>query len=89
MTGMTPEEAANFYEEDEDPVEVFAWFDAGPHDVTVRPTLVTAQPAAVQEPVSAVVVTRFIASGLYGHLRSDLLSEVSATGSSIRYASQT
>lgn len=28
---MTPEEAANFYEDDEDPREVFARFDAG-HD---------------------------------------------------------
>jgi hypothetical protein len=31
---MTPEEAANFCEDDEDPREVFARFDAGPHVVT-------------------------------------------------------
>lgn len=89
MTGMTPEEAANFYEEDEDPREVFAWFDAGQHGVTARPAAVIAHPAAVQQAVAAEVVSRVISSGLYGHLRRELLPEVSATGSSIRYASQT
>lgn len=35
---MTPEEAEGFYEEDEDPAEVFARFDAaGPHCVTAPP----------------------------------------------------
>ena len=34
---MTPEEAAVFCEEDEDPREVFAWFDAGPPDGVTRP----------------------------------------------------
>lgn len=34
---MTPGEAEGFYEDDEDPREVFARFDAGPHCVTVRP----------------------------------------------------
>lgn len=34
---MTPEEAAGFYEEGEDPAEVFARFDAGPHVVTAAP----------------------------------------------------
>jgi hypothetical protein len=34
---MTPEEAENFYEEDEDPAEVFAWFDSEP-DYPVPPT---------------------------------------------------
>jgi hypothetical protein len=29
---VTPEQAAGFYEEDEDPAEVFAWFDATPPD---------------------------------------------------------
>lgn len=33
---MTPEEAASFYEDDEDPREIFARFDAGPHVVTGR-----------------------------------------------------
>lgn len=34
---MTPGEAASFYEDDEDPAEIFARFDAGPHVVTGRP----------------------------------------------------
>jgi hypothetical protein len=34
---VTPEEAAGFYEDDEDPAEIFARFDAGPHVVTARP----------------------------------------------------
>lgn len=34
---MTPEEADNFFEEDEDPAEVFAWFSKGVHGVTARP----------------------------------------------------
>ena len=88
MTGMTPDEAASFYEDDEDVAEVFAWFDAGPHGVTRRPMTITAQPAAVQEPVASDVVARVVSSGLYGQMRRQLLPEVSATGSSIRYASQ-
>jgi hypothetical protein len=31
------EAAENFCEEDEDPEEVFAWFDAGPHGMTAPP----------------------------------------------------
>jgi hypothetical protein len=81
MTGMTPEEAENFYVEDEDPGEVFAWFDAGPDGVT-------ACPAAVQQPASAEMVSRVLASGLYGRLRQELLPEVSASGSNTRYAQQ-
>lgn len=61
MTGVTLEEAANFYEEDEDPLEVFAWFDAEPQGVTVRPKVVTAQSAAAQESISADVVARVVA----------------------------
>jgi hypothetical protein len=34
---MTPEEAAAFCEDDEDPREIFARFDAAPHVVTARP----------------------------------------------------
>jgi hypothetical protein len=34
---VTPEQAAEFCEEDEDPDAVFAWFDAGPHGLTKRP----------------------------------------------------
>ena len=81
MRVMTPEEAENFYEEDEDPQEVFVWFDSGPHEVTARP-------AAVQEPLEQDVVTRVLASGLYGRLRQDLLPEVSVAGSNTRYAQQ-
>jgi hypothetical protein len=33
---VTPDEAAGFYEDDEDPAEVFARFDAGAHVVTGR-----------------------------------------------------
>jgi hypothetical protein len=35
---MTPDEALGFYEEDEDPEQIFARFDAGPKSVTARPT---------------------------------------------------
>jgi hypothetical protein len=34
---MHVEAAENFCEEDEDPEEVFAWFDAGPHGMTAPP----------------------------------------------------
>jgi hypothetical protein len=81
MTGMTPEEATDFDEQDEDPREVFAWFDDGPHGVT-------AQAPGVQQPAQAHDVSRVLSSGLYGHLRHDLLPEVSATGSNTRYAQQ-
>lgn len=82
MTGMTPEQAENFYEEDEDAREVFAWFDAGLHGVT-------AQPAGVQSAPEVEVVSRVLASGLYGSLRQQLLPEVSAAaGSNTRYAQQ-
>ena len=81
MAGMTPEEAENFYEEDEDPAEVFAWFDAGPHSVT-------APPAGAQQPPAPEVVTRVLQSGLYARLREDLLPDVSAGGSDTRLAQQ-
>lgn len=72
MTGMTPEEAESFYEDDEDPHEVFDWFDQGPYGVTT--------PASgVQQPPSAEVVERVLASGLYARLRDELLPEVSVT----------
>ena len=35
---MTPDEAAGFYEEDEDPQKIFTRFDAAPKVVTPRPT---------------------------------------------------
>lgn len=60
---MTPEEAESFYEDDEDPAEVFARFSAGPHVVTgpgpgwyARGGIVAAVPSgsdAVPFPVSA------------------------------------
>jgi hypothetical protein len=34
---VTPEQAAVFYEEDEDPAAVFAWFDDHPEPVTAPP----------------------------------------------------
>jgi hypothetical protein len=82
MTGMTPEDAEHSYEGEEDASEVFAWFDAGPHGVT-------APPAGAQEPPSAEIVSRVLASGLYGHWREELLPEVSvAAGSNTRWAQQ-
>jgi len=81
MRGMTPEEAANFYEEDEDAAEVFAWFDAGPHGVTTPS-------AGAQQPPSREVVARVFQSGLYSRLREELLPEVSVAGSNTRWAQQ-
>ncbi len=81
MTGMTPEDAGSFYEDDEDPSELFAWFDAGPDGVT-------AVSAAVQQPADVAMVARVVDTGLYGRLRRELLPEVSASGSNTRYAQQ-
>lgn len=81
MAGMTPEEAANFYEEDEDPAEVFAWFDAGPHGVTTPP-------ATAQQPPTPRVLARVLESGLYARWREELLPDVSVGGSNTREAQQ-
>lgn len=81
MAGMTPEEAENFYEEDEDPAEVFAWFDAGQHGVT-------APPVGAQQPPAPEVVTRVLQSGLYARWREELLPDVSVAGSNTRSAQQ-
>lgn len=81
MAGMTPEEAENFYEEDEDPAEVFAWFDAGPHGVT-------APPVGAQQPPAPEVVTRVLQSGLYARWREELLPDVSVAGYNTRWAQQ-
>lgn len=35
--GMSQAEAARFHEDDENPADIFAAFDAGPHGVTSRP----------------------------------------------------
>lgn len=81
---MTPEEAQHFDVEDEDAAAVFAWFDAGP-------TSVTAPRPVSQQPVPPEVVSRVLASGLYGHLQEELFpqqSEISAAGSNTRYAAQ-
>jgi hypothetical protein len=37
MAGMSPEEARNFHEEDEDPQKIFALFEAGQKRHTMRP----------------------------------------------------
>jgi hypothetical protein len=34
---VTPDQAAVFYEEDEDPAAVFAWFDGQPPDPVTGP----------------------------------------------------
>jgi hypothetical protein len=81
MAGMTPEEAENFYEEDEDPAEVFAWFDVGPHGVT-------APPAGAQQPLAPEIATRVLQSGLYARWREGLLTDVSVAGSNMRWAQQ-
>jgi hypothetical protein len=69
---MTPDEALGFYEEDEDPEQIFARFDAGPKSVTARPT------DAERTPVSDFVYTQ--TTGLYRELRGKALPKVSAAG---------
>jgi hypothetical protein len=70
---MTPDEAANFYEEDEDPQKIFARFDAAPKIVTTRPTYATRVPAS-----SASIYVQ--ARGLYTELRRKTFPKVSARG---------
>jgi hypothetical protein len=70
---MTPDEADRFYEDDEDPDEIFAKFDAGPKSVTTAPTY------ARQAPASNVSIY-VQATGLYRELRRKSLPEVSAAG---------
>jgi hypothetical protein len=69
---MTPEEAEQFYETDEDPEKIFAAFDAAHKGVTAPPA------QSGQVVTSAVIYT--VATGLYGELRRKLLPEVSAAG---------
>lgn len=71
---MTPEEAEQFYESDEDPEKIFAAFDAAHKGVTAPPA------HGRQAPASTVTYT--VATGLYGELRQKLLPEVSAAGPS-------
>ena len=70
---MTPEQAAQFYEADEDPEKIFAAFDAADKAVTAAPT------DAGQSPARSVFTYR-VASGLYVELRRKQLPEVSAAG---------
>jgi hypothetical protein len=70
---MTPEQAAQFYETDEDPKKIFAAFDAGDKAVT-------AAPADAGQPPARSFFTYRIASGVYVELRRKRLPEVSAAG---------
>jgi hypothetical protein len=70
---MTPDEAANFYEEDEDPREIFARFDAAAKIVTARPPHVGQVPATS----SSIYIQ---ARSLYAELRRKTFPKVSATG---------
>jgi hypothetical protein len=79
---MTPEEAANFYEDDEDAEALFAKFDAAPKGITARPT--TLVPVTQADPPNYIAV----AAGLYGDLRRGLLPESAAVGSNDQQAMQ-
>ena len=70
---MTPDEAAGFYEEDEDPQEIFAKFDAAPKVVTTRPTYAGQIPAS-----GAPVYVQ--ARGLIIGLRRKTFPKVTAAG---------
>jgi hypothetical protein len=70
---MTPDEAASFYEEDEDPRKIFARFDAAPKIVTTRPSYAKRVPDS-----SAPIYVQ--ARGLYIELRRKAFPKVSATG---------
>ena len=78
---MTPEEAANFYEDDEDPEVLFAKFDAAPKGITARPT--TLVPATQASPPNYISY-----AGLYGDLRRGMLPESAAAGSNAQQAMQ-
>ena len=73
---MTPDEAANFYEEDEDPQKIFARFDAAQKIVTARPSYAEQAPATS----SSIYVQ---ARALYTELRRKSFPKVSATGPKI------
>jgi hypothetical protein len=70
---MTPDEAANFYEEDEDPQKIFARFDAAPKIITTRPTYAKRGHASSGS-------TYLQARGLYIELRRKTFPKVSASG---------
>jgi hypothetical protein len=73
---MTPEEAEQFYETDEDPEKIFAAFDAAHKGVTARP----AHGGQAAARTVTYTATYTVATGLYGELRKKLLPEVSAAG---------
>jgi hypothetical protein len=73
---MTPEEAEQFYETDEDPEKVFAAFDATHKGVTAPP----AQGGQAAATAVTYTATYSAATGLYGELRRKLLPDVSAAG---------
>lgn len=70
---MTPDEAASFYEEDEDPQEIFARFDSAAKIVTARPL----QGGQVPVTSSSIYVQ---ARSLYAELRRNTFPKVSAAG---------
>jgi hypothetical protein len=75
---MTPEEAEQFYESDEDPEKIFAAFDAAHKGVTAPP----AHGGQASASTVAYTVAYTVATGLYGELRQKLLPEVPAAGPS-------
>ena len=80
---MTPEEAANFYEADEDAELLFAKYDAAPKGLTARPI----QPATQTYPPNYIVYS-YSVGGLYGDLRRGLLPQDSAAGANAQQAMQ-
>ncbi len=53
MAGMTPEEAENFYEEDEDPTELFAAYDAARENSAKSPVVLEETGGLVRSPDTA------------------------------------
>lgn len=79
--GMTPEQAGNFYESDEDPAALFAKFDAAPKGITAEPRKLV--PATQMQPSNYIGY-----AGLYGDLRRGLFPEASAARSNAQQAMQ-
>lgn len=80
---MTPEEAANFYETDEDAGVLFAKYDAAPKGITACPTKLL--PATQTYPPNYIA---YSSAGLYGDLRRGLLPEDSAARANAQQAMQ-
>jgi hypothetical protein len=66
MAGVNPEEARQFYEEDEDPAKVFAIFDAAKREGRLGRT---APPQSQQHPVPLRVLLAAMAAELRRDLR--------------------